>query len=162
MCKQYRVDILISGSMRTLAGEAFLTRRVDRVVAYGRGGTTDIYELVATQGTALPEQVCNSPAQYTFVLLSTSMQLQFSLIRIKQSEFSYLFRLTSIQCATCSYDIATTSMLSLSATWKGILRMPIGSPLPLRQTFLVMLLRSTALSGASTSSFTPLRRTGTG
>jgi adenylate cyclase len=58
MCKQYGVEILISGYMRALAGEAFLARRVDRVVAYGRSSTTDIYELVAMQGTALPEQVC--------------------------------------------------------------------------------------------------------
>jgi hypothetical protein len=57
MCKQYGVEILISGYMRILAGDAFLARRVDRVVAYGRRGTTDIYELVATQGTARPEQV---------------------------------------------------------------------------------------------------------
>ncbi len=57
MCKQYGVEILISGCMRTLAGDAFLARHVDRVVAYGRSGTTDIYELVATQDTALPEQV---------------------------------------------------------------------------------------------------------
>ncbi len=58
MCKQYGVEILISGRMRELAGEAFIARRVDRVVAYGRRGATDIYELVATQGTALLEQVC--------------------------------------------------------------------------------------------------------
>ena len=57
MCKQYGVEILISGYMRILAGDAFLARRVDRVVAYGRRGTTDIYELVATQGTARPKQV---------------------------------------------------------------------------------------------------------
>jgi adenylate cyclase len=58
MCKQYGVEILISGRMRQLAGEAFIARRVDRVVAYGRRGATDIYELVATQGTALLQQVC--------------------------------------------------------------------------------------------------------
>ena len=58
MCKQYGVEILISGRMRQLAGEAFIARRVDRVVAYGRRGATDIYELVSTQGTALLEQVC--------------------------------------------------------------------------------------------------------
>ncbi len=65
MCKQYGVEILISGRMRDsveLAGEAFIARRVDRVVAYGRSGATDIYELVATQGTALLEQVFPLPS----------------------------------------------------------------------------------------------------
>jgi adenylate cyclase len=57
MCKQYGVEVLISGRMRRLAGDAFLARRIDRVVAYGRRGATDIYELVATQGTARPDQV---------------------------------------------------------------------------------------------------------
>ena len=57
MCKQYGVEILISGRMRLLAGDTFLARRIDRVVAYGRRAATDIYELIGTQGTALPEQV---------------------------------------------------------------------------------------------------------
>ena len=43
--------------MRLLAGDTFLARRIDRVVAYGRRAATDIYELIGTQGTALPEQV---------------------------------------------------------------------------------------------------------
>ena len=57
MCKQYGVEILVSGRMRHLAGNNFLARRIDRVVAYGRNAATDIYELVATEGTALPQQV---------------------------------------------------------------------------------------------------------
>ena len=65
MCKQYGVEVLISGRMRRLAGDAFLARRIDRVVAYGRRGATDIYELVATQGTARPDQVApHGPARY--------------------------------------------------------------------------------------------------
>jgi hypothetical protein len=91
MCKQYGVEILISGRMRELAGEAFIARRVDRVVAYGRRGATDIYELVATQGTALLEQV--------FPLPSAVISLSYSLPR------DSLLSSWPLSCQSCDLEL---------------------------------------------------------
>lgn len=54
MCKQYGVDILISGETYRRVQADFLARPVDRVVAVGKSNPTDIYELVAKRASATP------------------------------------------------------------------------------------------------------------
>lgn len=55
MCKQYGVEILISGEMYKRVEAGFLARPLDRVVAMGKKSATDIYELVASRAGASPE-----------------------------------------------------------------------------------------------------------
>ena len=55
MCKQYGVDILVSGETYRRVQADFLARPVDRVVAVGKSTATDIYELVSERSTATPQ-----------------------------------------------------------------------------------------------------------
>jgi adenylate cyclase len=56
MCKQYGVEILISGQMRARLGDRFLVRPLDRVVAVGKTVASDVFELVAAADGAGPGQ----------------------------------------------------------------------------------------------------------
>eukprot|EP01136_Pigoraptor_vietnamica_P026475 Opistho-1_new@81586 len=56
MAKQYGVNILVSGAVVEAAGTKFLFRVVDRVVAVGKTAATDIFELVANEEDATPQQ----------------------------------------------------------------------------------------------------------
>ena len=55
MCKQYGVDILISGEMYKRVEADFLARPIDRVVAVGKTLATDIFELVGERAGTPPE-----------------------------------------------------------------------------------------------------------
>ena len=53
MCKQYGVEVLISGAMYRRVEGAFLALPLDRVVAAGKSQAADIYELVAERKGAV-------------------------------------------------------------------------------------------------------------
>ena len=53
MCKQYGVEVLISGAMYRRVEGAFLAQPLDRVVAAGKSQAADIYELVAERKGAV-------------------------------------------------------------------------------------------------------------
>lgn len=52
--KAYGSSIIIGERTRELAGDAILTRRLDKVAVYGRAGGTAIYELIGLAGEAPP------------------------------------------------------------------------------------------------------------
>ena len=56
MCKQYGIEVLISGHMHARVEGRFLARPLDRVVAAGKTRATDIYELVAERAGATERQ----------------------------------------------------------------------------------------------------------
>ncbi len=55
--KLYGTEILIGARTRELAGSAILTRLIDKIAVYGRGGGMQIHELIGLAGETMPAWV---------------------------------------------------------------------------------------------------------